>query len=102
MMRLGIEIEINPQLKNLAGEFNEPASRIIFLSLLIGFMKNLVAPLSSQWVVMESPAHLRRVGVKYTNVKMREVALIEEPPTHPERISLLTPSSLVRSLMRTC
>ena len=76
MMRLGIEIDINPQLKNLAGEFNEPASRIIFLSLLIGIMKNLVVPLSSLWVVMESPAHVRRVGVKCLIIRMREVALI--------------------------
>ena len=102
IMRLGIEIEINPQLKNLAGEFKEPASRITFLSLLIGFMQNLVVPLSSQWVVMESPDHLRRVGVKYLKIRMREVALIGDPPTPSERISHFKSSSLVPSLMRTC
>lgn len=32
MMRFGIEIEINPQLKNLAGWLSEIASRTIFLS----------------------------------------------------------------------
>ena len=61
-----------------------------------------IVPLSSQWVVMESPAYLRRVGVKYFNVEMREVALIGEASTPTDEefsvLAIITSTLLIGDL----